>query len=163
MIIATANFCTQTPRGPIGLVVSLHIAGMFAPSPLSGRLTDRIGGQRAALCAAMVLVIAAGLATAAAHSPAVLAVAMLLLGVGWNLALIAGSALLTNGIPSRQRPRLESYGEVGMGIAAAGGGGVISGPVMEMGGYGSLALCGAAVASLILPIAWNWSTRRATR
>ncbi|MEU4232855.1 MFS transporter [Nonomuraea sp. NPDC026600] len=148
--------------GAIGLIVSLHIAGMFAPSPLSGRLTDHIGGQRAALCAATVLITAAGLAAAAARSPAVLAVAMLLLGVGWNLAMIAGSALLTNGVPSRQRPRLEGYGEVGMGIAAAGGG-VISGPVMAMGGYGSLALCGAAVATLILPIAWNWSTRRATR
>ncbi|MCO6006972.1 hypothetical protein NE236_18455 [Actinoallomurus purpureus] len=87
---------------------------------------------------------------------------MLLLGVGWNLALIAGSALLTNGVPTRQRPRLEGYGEVGMGIAAAGGG-VICGPVMDTGGYSSLALSGAAVATLILPIAWNWSTRRATQ
>jgi hypothetical protein len=88
----------------IGLVVSLHIAGMYGPSPLSSWQTGRIGAAAAACCAGIVLTLACCL-TALAHSPAALAVAMVLLGIGWNLSLLSGSTLLTAGIPSTQRPR----------------------------------------------------------
>jgi hypothetical protein len=111
----------------IGLVVSLHIAGMYGPSPLSSWLTGRIGAAAAACCAGIVLTLACCLAVLA-HSPAALAVAMVLLGIGWNLSLLSGSTLLTAGIPSTQRPRREGLGEVAMGVAA--GGGAVGGPVM---------------------------------
>jgi MFS family permease len=136
----------------IGLVVSLHIAGMFAPSPLSAWLTDRYGSAQAAAGAGWLLIAACGLAALRARSPAVLALAMVTLGAGWNLALIAGSALLTVGVPSAQRPRREGWGEVGMGVAAASGA-AASGMVMAGGGYPLLAVIGAAVAALVLPLA----------
>jgi MFS family permease len=138
--------------GLIGLVVSLHIAGMFAPSPASGWLTDRVGPAKAANMAAVVLLAATGLAAVRADSPALLAAAMTLLGVGWNLGLIAGSALLTAGVPAADRPRLEGWGELGMGVAAAAGG-AASGPVMAGGGYSLLAGSGALVAAFVLPAA----------
>jgi MFS family permease len=136
----------------IGLVISLHIAGMFAPSPLSGWLTDRIGAARAAAGAGAVLTIAAGSAAVWAHTTVGLTAALVLLGVGWNLALLSGSALLTAGVPAGQRPRREGWGEVGMGVAAAGGG-MAAGPVMAGGGYATLAAGGAIIAAAILPIA----------
>jgi len=136
----------------IGLVISLHIAGMFAPSPVSGWLTDRVGTAPTAAAAGMVLIAASGLATAA-DSPPILAAAMVLLGVGWNLALLSGSALLTAGVSASQRPRREGWGEVAMGIAAAGGG-VAAGPVMASDGYWLLAALGAGVGVLVLPLAW---------
>jgi MFS family permease len=146
----------------IGLVISLHIAGMFAPSPLSGRLTDRIGAARAAAGAGAVLTIAAGSAAVWAHTTVGLTAALVLLGVGWNLALLSGSELLTAGVSAGERPRREGWGEVGMGAAAAGGG-MAAGPVMAGGGYATLAAGGAIIAAAILPIARRPGRRRRTR
>jgi MFS family permease len=140
--------------GAIGLVVSLHIAGMFAPSPLSGWLADRWGPAPTTALAGGVLAVAALLATVTADVPLVLGVALVLLGVGWNLGLVAGSTLLTAGVPAAERPRREGWGEVAMGVTA-GGGGAASGVVMSGGGYGLLAAAGAAVAVLVVAAAWQ--------
>jgi MFS family permease len=140
--------------GAIGLVVSLHVAGMFAPAPLSGRLTDRWGAVPTTALAGSVLVVSALLAAVGAGAPLVLGAALVLLGVGWNLGLVAGSALLTAGVPAAERPRREGWGEVAMGVAA-GGGGAASGAVMSGGGYGLLASAGAAVAALVVAAAWR--------
>jgi MFS family permease len=147
--------------GAIGLVQSLHIAGMFAPSPLSGRLTDRWGPAPATALAGAVLATAGLLAAVTVGAPAVLGVALVLLGVGWNLGLVAGSTLLTAGVPAAGRPRREGWGEVAMGVAA-GGGGAASGAVMSGGGYGLLASGGAAVAALVVAAAW-WARVSACR
>ncbi|TWF76558.1 putative MFS family arabinose efflux permease [Pseudonocardia hierapolitana] len=140
--------------GAIGLVVSLHVAGMFAPAPLSGRLTDRWGAVPTTALAGAMLVVSALLAAVGAGAPLVLGVALVLLGVGWNLGLVAGSTLLTAGVPAAERPRREGWGEVAMGVAA-GGGGAASGAVMSGGGYGLLASAGAAVAALVVAAAWQ--------
>lgn len=142
----------------IGLIISLHIAGMFAPSPLSGWLTDRVGPARAAVAAGVVLMLASGSAAVWADVTVGLTAALVLLGVGWNLALLSGSALLTADVLAGERPRREGWGEVGMGVAAAGGG-VAAGPVMAGGGYAILAAVGAIIAAVILPIA-RWRTDR---
>jgi MFS family permease len=136
----------------IGLVVSVHIAGMFAPSPLSAWLTDHAGGAAAAAAAAVLLVGASSLAAVGAHSSGTLTIAMVLLGASWNLSLISGSTLLTAGVPAGERPRREGWGEVAMGVAAAGGG-AGSGAMMTAGGYQLLAAAAAAVAVLVVPIA----------
>lgn len=142
----------------IGLIISLHIAGMFAPSPLSGWVTDRAGPIRAAVAAGVVLVVASGSAAAAAGTVVPLTGALVLLGVGWNLALLSGSALVTAGVPAGERPRREGWGEVGMGVAAAGGG-VAAGPLLATGGYAALAVAGALAAAVIVPVA-RWSRAR---
>jgi predicted MFS family arabinose efflux permease len=132
--------------------VSVHIAGMFAPSPLSAWLTDHAGGAAAAAAAAVLLVGASSLAAVGAHSSGTLTIAMVLLGASWNLSLISGSTLLTAGVPAGERPRREGWGEVAMGVAAAGGG-AGSGAMMTAGGYQLLAAAAAAVAVLVVPIA----------
>jgi MFS family permease len=140
--------------GAIGLVQSLHIAGMFAPAPLSGWLADRWGPAPSTALAGAVLAGAGLLAAVAAASPVVLGLALVLLGVGWNIGLVAGSTLLTAGVPAAERPRREGWGEVAMGMAAAGGG-AASGAVVSGGGYGLLASGGAAVAALVVAAAWQ--------
>src|SRR5690349_1946964 len=121
----------------VGLVISLHVAGMFAPAPLTGWLTDRIGPLPVAAAGAALLVIAGVLAASDA-----LALGLLLLGVGWNAGLVAGSTLLASAVPATQRPRAEGAGELGMGIAAASAT-AAAGPVMGIGGYAALAIAGA--------------------
>jgi hypothetical protein len=79
----------------------------------------------------------------------------LLLGVGWNAGLIAGSTLLASAVPAAQRPRGEGAGDLCMGVAATGT--AIAGPVVGLAGYATLALAGtvaaAALGPFLIPIA----------
>ena len=94
-----------------GLVISIHIAAMYLPSPLSGWPADRVG-RRPGVAAAGIVLLAAGLvaATAPARYVAALAIALALLGLGWNLGLVGGTALLTDALPltgcARTQPHL---------------------------------------------------------
>lgn len=138
-----------TGLGMVGLMVSAHIAGMFAPAVLSGRLTERMGARRAGTLAMAMLVTACGWAAVAAANAMSLGSAMVLLGIGWNLAVVAGSDLLTATVPARERPRVEGLGELVMGLGAAVAG-VGSGVVMGVAGYAALAWSGAVVPAALL-------------
>ena len=136
----------------IGLVISLHIAAMFAPAPVSGWLTDRFGAGPVAMSSAVVLVVACAAATQAGPGPG-MALSMVVLGAGWNLALVSGSVLLVADVPRAVRPAREAWGEVGMGVAAAGGS-IGSGAVMAGPGYEMLCVVGGSVAVLIALAGW---------
>ena len=94
--------------GAAGLVISLHIAAMFLPSPVTGRLVDRYG-RRPLIAASGVTLLSAGLlaATAPDDSVVLLSLALILLGLGWNLGLVAGTALLTDAVPLERRARTQ--------------------------------------------------------
>lgn len=135
----------------VGFVISLHIAGMFGPAPVTGRLADRLGARRVALGGCAVLLAAGVLAGAAGASVAVLSAGLLLLGVGWNACLISGSTLLVSAVATGQRPRVEGVGELSMGIAAATGG-ALSGPAVAVASYPALSVAAAALAATIAPV-----------
>jgi MFS family permease len=135
----------------VGLVISLHIAGMFAPSPLTGWLTDRLGPLPVAATGTTLLIVAGALAAAAGHHAATFALALVLLGVGWNAGLIAGSTLLASAVGVSQRPRAEGAGELGMGVTAATAT-AIAGPVVGLAGYATLAVAGACAAAALAPL-----------
>jgi MFS family permease len=135
----------------IGLVISVHIAGMYAPSPASAWLTTRIGAARAALTATSILALACLLAALAANQQTLLAIAMAAVGVGWNLSLLSGSVMLTTATPASDRPRREGLGEASMGLAAAGGGSA-SGVIMTSCGSPTLAALAAITSALLLPL-----------
>jgi MFS family permease len=134
----------------VGLVISLHIAGMFAPSPLTGWLTDRVGPLAVAAAGTALLIAAGGLAAAAGHDAMTFALALALLGVGWNAGLIAGSTLLASAVQIAHRPRAEGAGELGMGFTAATAT-AIAGPVVGLAGYATLAVAGACAAAALAP------------
>ncbi len=136
----------------IGLVISIHIVGMFAFSPLTGYATDRFGGRRVALAGSVVLGAATLLAARApvGSSPG-LTLALLLLGLGWSCTLVAGSTLLTGALPVGERPGAQGASDLVMGVAGAGGG-ALAGVVVAHLSYGSLAL-GAFVAAVAVGVA----------
>jgi MFS family permease len=108
--------------GFIGLVISIHVAGMLAPSPVTGWLSDRIGPGSVAAGGAALMAMAGYWGAVSEPSSAAEATGFLLtLGLGWNLAVVAGSAMLTADLPAHARPRAEAAGEVTMGLAAAVG------------------------------------------
>ncbi|MGE9807438.1 MFS transporter [Janibacter sp. G1551] len=134
----------------IGLVISGHVLGMFAFSPLTGRATDRFGAPPVALAGAAVLIVAGGLAARAPEgSSAGLAVALFLLGLGWSCTLVAGSTLLVAGVPQAERPGAQGGADLVMGLAG-GGGGALAGVIVNGAGFGVLAVCAMALPALIV-------------
>jgi len=133
-----------------GAVIAAHIAGMYLPSPLSGRLVDRFGGRPIAMASGVTLAVAGVLA---AVVPGVevfgIAVALAVLGVGWNLGLVSGTAMVTDAVPLRVRARTQ--GKVDLCVAVAGAGaGLGSGALVAATSYPMLSLAGAVVAVVVL-------------
>lgn len=133
----------------IGLVISLHVVGMYAFSPLTGWAVDRWGSRAVIAVGAGVLLTASLLAasTASGHSLRLTA-ALVLLGTGWSCTLIAGSTLLTAAVPLRQRPAAQGLSDVAMGLAG-GGGGALAGVVVGWWGYPALGLLAGGAALLL--------------
>ncbi len=136
----------------IGFVISMHILGMFALSPLVGMAVDRWGGQAVATTGGAVLAFAAVLASRShAGWSGLLLVALFLLGVGWSCTLVSGSTLLTSAVSTDERPATQGLADVLMGLAGAFGG-VAAGVVVGTAGYGMLALGSAVVGVVVLLI-----------
>ncbi|WP_274917474.1 MFS transporter [Streptomyces sp. WZ-12] len=136
-----------------GLVIALHVGAMFLPSPLTGALVDRIGPHRVAAASGVTLLGAGLLATLAPpHSVPALAVALVLLGLGWNFGLVSGTALVTDALPPARRAATQGLVDVGIALAGATGG-VASGPVLAAGGFPVLALTCGALALAVVPVA----------
>lgn len=133
-----------------GAVIAAHIAGMYLPSPLSGRLVDRFGGQRIALASGATLALAGVLAASVPDAGAVgLAIALAVLGIGWNLGLVSGTSIVTDAVPLPVRARTQ--GSVDLCVALAGAGaGIGSGALVAATSYPTLSLAGATVALIVL-------------
>ncbi|WP_427168318.1 MFS transporter [Streptomyces sp. C1-1] len=143
-----------------GLVIAIHVGAMYLPSPLTGRLVDRHGSKAVAVASGVTL-LAAGVTAAAApgDSVALLALALALLGLGWNFGLVSGTAMTTNAVPLATRARTQGMVDVAIAIAGATGG-LSSGIVVTVTGYPVLALTGGVLALAILPaIAVSASSR----
>ena len=137
--------------GAVGFVISAHTLGMFALSPLTGWLTDRLGPVRIMVAGVGLL---AGSSVLAAVAPtdrqSVLAVALFLLGLGWNFGFVAGSALLTVAVPQHARTLLQGRADAMVWISAALAS-AVSGFVLEAAGF--TILSGAAALLALVPLA----------
>jgi MFS family permease len=132
----------------VGVVLSLHIAGMFALSPVVGLLTDRLGRRPVILGGIGVLLAACAVAGTAGHRTPMLAAGLTLLGLGWSATMVAGSTLLSESVPVADRPGAQSLSDVVMGLAGAAAG-AVSGFVVDTAGYPTLNLM-AAIATVPL-------------
>jgi MFS family permease len=136
----------------VGLVISLHVAGMYALSPVVGVFSDRVG-RVAVLAAGNVVLLAAVLVSGTAVSHAVLGFGLVLLGLGWSCALVAGSTLLSESVSVDSRAAVQGAADFVMGACGAVGG-ALAGVVVGLAGYGTLnALAGAlALPMLVLAV-----------
>ena len=133
----------------IGFVISIHILGMFAFSPLTGLAVDRFGGRAVAVLGSVVLSTAALLASASPEGESLTLVAgLFLLGLGWSCTLVAGSTLLTAAVPVQERPGAQGGSDLLMGLMA-GAGGALAGVVVDRGSFEMLALGALGVAVTI--------------
>lgn len=136
----------------IGFTISLHIAGMFALSPVMGWLTDRLGRTQTIAVGFTTLTAAVLVAGFGQASTSAVAVGLVLLGVGWSASSIAGSTLLAESVGQQDRVAVQGVSDMLMGVAGAAGG-AVSGLVLSWVGYLGLNLAGGLLGAGVLAAA----------
>lgn len=139
--------------GDISIVMGAHMLGMFGLAPLTGHLVDRLGPYWVIAGGAMMLAITCGFAFIAA-SVSVLALALFLLGLGWNLTFVAGSALLMSMVNQAERARSQGITEM-VNSFTGGLAALSSGFLLVLGGMRMLAV-GGLMLTAILVVAQAW-------
>jgi MFS family permease len=136
----------------VGIVLSFHIAGMFAFSPVIGWLTDRLGRRSVIFAGIALLLTACALAGSAGHQPPRLAAGLMVLGLGWSATMVAGSTLLSESVPIELRASAQGLSDLIMGLAGASAG-AVSGLVVHAWGYPILTLLAALATAPLIALA----------
>jgi MFS family permease len=127
----------------IGLVISVHVLGMYAFSPLVGSLSDRYGRVRIIQIGILTLLLSTIISgKAQADDAFTLGVGLFLLGLGWSCTLIAGSTLLSESVSAEFKASSQGASDLVMNLAGAGGG-AIAGVIIGTLSYGWLCLAAA--------------------
>lgn len=122
----------------IGVVISAHVLGMYAFSPLVGMAVDRWGSPPLIAAGGLVTLSALVLAGLSAAGASIgLGVGLFLLGLGWSLGTVAASTMLTAVTPAQWRPQVQGAADLTTGFVAAGFG-AVAGVVVGTAGYGWL-------------------------
>jgi len=134
----------------IGLTISLHIAGMYALSPVFGWLSDRWGRLAVILVGQLLLATAVLLIGFGSESQFVVTAALIVLGLGWSASTVSGSALVSDLVTGQTRLKIQGRSDTIMSLAGALGGG-LAGPVLALIGYSGVAwVAGALVVAVVL-------------
>jgi MFS family permease len=126
----------------VGIVISVHVAGMYAFAPVIGWLSDRFGKPRVIFGGIALLLSACAVAGTAGHDATRLAAGLMLLGLGWSATMVAGSALLSQSIQAELKPSAQGLSDLIMGLAGASSG-ALAGVVVHFFGYSTLTLIAA--------------------
>ncbi|GAA1595624.1 MFS transporter [Leucobacter chromiireducens] len=118
----------------VGLTISLHIAGMYALSPVFGALTSKLGPIPVVLGGFGVLGIASLGTGFGGESVPIIQTALILLGIGWCMVTVAGAVLVTDLTPSADRPARQGQSDTAMNAAGALFG-AASGALFAAGGF----------------------------
>lgn len=132
----------------VGITIALHVGGMYALSPVFGVLADRWGRLRVVLLGQAMLGGALAFAVFAGTEAWGVMVALILLGLGWSAATVAGAALLTEASAPEVRTRRQGRSDSLMSLSAAAGS-VLAGVVLSNFQYAGL---GIAASVLVLAI-----------
>jgi MFS family permease len=142
----------------VGLTISLHVAGMYALSPVFGWLADRLGRTPVILTGQALLLAALALFWLAGDSSTAMTVGLILLGLGWSASVVAGSALIAEAVGVGDRAALQGFSDLSMNAAGAVGG-ASAGLVLSAVGYSGLGLATMILAGIIVA----WTVARAGR
>ncbi|WP_455834409.1 MFS transporter [Pseudarthrobacter siccitolerans] len=155
-LVAGPGHAGHAPTGDvlviIGFTISLHIAGMFALSPVMGWLTDKAGRTETIMIGFATIITAVAVAGFGQASTTAVAIGLVLLGVGWSASTISGSTLLAESVGQESRVVVQGVSDMLMGVAGAVGG-AASGLVLSQTGYLGLNLAGAVVGAAVLAAA----------
>ena len=139
-------------------VIALHIAGMYAFAPFVGRFVGRVGQVPAVMVGSVVLGAGTVVSVVAGYVPSLIFVGLFLLGVGWNIGLIAGSSMLTGAVPGNARVEVQGTADLTMSFCG-GMAAFASGFVKQAWGFHMLANAATLLAGLLLVVAYTHSLR----
>ncbi|TFB65459.1 MFS transporter [Cryobacterium sp. Hz9] len=143
----------------IGLTISLHVAGMYALSPVFGALSDRLGRLPVILGGQVLLLVALTVAWLSDGSQGTMTVSLVFLGLGWSASVVAGSALVSEAVEIEDQSSLQGFSDLSMNAAGALGG-ALAGPILALAGYAGLGL--AAMALVAVVVVWSVGRGRVT-
>ena len=147
----------------VGIVISVHVAAMYAASPLFGWMADRLGRVPVLAIGASLVVAASGVAgMAPSHDAPQLAAGLALIGFGWSAGLVSGSALLTESVRVEDRPAAQGLSDLVMNVGGAIGG-AVSGIVVTAWSYATLGLIVGFTALPLLIVCLLATLRRPAR
>lgn len=168
--VAMVGIMTMTPvhmrahqygLGAVGLVIGMHVIGMYLPSLATGALVDKVGRTTMALASGATLLLAGITAATGSASLPLIIVALMLLGLGWNFGLISGTALVVDATTPGNRARIQGIIDVLIALGGAGGG-AASGIVMAATSYPALGMAGGILALVSIPMVFWYRFRRPT-
>lgn len=133
----------------VGFTISLHIAGMYALSPVFGILSDRIGRWPTILLGQVLLVASLLMTAFGAESEGWVVAGLIFLGLGWSASTVAGSALLTESASPPRRTVLQGRSDLVMSGSGALGG-ALAGPVLAGIGYSGLSFVTLALTAVVV-------------
>jgi MFS family permease len=122
----------------VGFTISLHIAGMYAFSPVFGYLADKLGNLTVILIGQGILISALALAGFGQNDRTMVTVALFLLGLGWSAATVSGSALLSKTLPPNEKANVQGLSDSFMNLSGALGGG-LAGGILTLTSFAGLA------------------------
>jgi MFS family permease len=132
----------------VSLVISAHTLGMFGLSVVNGMLIDRLG-RRLMIAIGSLILVAGGLLAPISLMTQWLALALFLVGLGWNLCYISGSSLLSDILAPAERGQIQGLNELVVNLASAASS-LASGIILAHFGYFSLGVAGAVLALIPL-------------
>lgn len=141
----------------VGLTISLHIAGMYAFAPVFGLLADRIGSVKTIVLGQLIFLAAIGVAGLGQNNFQMVIVGLFLLGLGWSAATVAGSALLTEVLPTDEKTKVQGFSDSLMNLSGAFGG-AISGTILLLFTFGGLNAA-ALIPVVFIVVATSFSKR----
>ncbi|MEH6957839.1 MFS transporter [Neobacillus drentensis] len=147
--------------GAVGLVIGFHIGAMYLPSLVTGALIDKLGRTVMAIASGITLLLAGLIAAfAPGDSMVLMVIALSLLGLGWNIGLISGTALIIDS--TNTSTRAKTQGTVDVLIALSGAtGGAMSGIIVAGSSYLTLSLVGGILSLLLIPVViWSRGVRK---
>lgn len=133
----------------VGLVISVHIAGMYALSPVFGLLADRVGRMPVVLLGQGLFAVALVTTSIGSMSQGWMTFGLVFLGLGWSASTVAGSALLTESVATSRRTVMQGRSDLVMNLAGAVGG-ALAGPVLTSVDFSGLSMVAGSLVALVL-------------
>ncbi len=133
----------------VGLTISLHVAGMYALSPVFGWLADRFGRMPVILSGQGLLLAALISAWLGSDSMMGMTASLILLGLGWSASVVAGSALVSDAVAIEDRPAVQGFSDFSMNGAGALGG-ASAGLILSAAGYSGLGISAMALVAVVV-------------
>ncbi|MEY4961788.1 MAG: hypothetical protein RLZZ249_485 [Actinomycetota bacterium] len=148
---------TNHSLADVGFTISLHIAGMYAFSPIFGWLTDKTSPRTTIVLGQLIFLIALGFAGLGSDTFATVVIGLFLLGLGWSASTVAGSALLSQSLSTDNKTKVQGFSDTLMNLSGAFGG-AISGTILSL--YSFSGLNAAALMPVLLIVFATTFSRR---